>query len=425
MNTTAAQILLVEDARTFAKAISSKLTHELDCEITIAHSLKETKSALSDSQNNFDIAVLDLNLPDAPNGEVVDFVISKGLPIIVLTASDDDQTREKILEKKVVDYIFKRTKEDIDYLSKLIRRVLANRQTHVLIAEDSSFFRAIVKNILQSQLFIVHEAEDGIRALEKIKEFPQIQVALIDYNMPKMDGYELVLNLRKTYPKDELSIIAVSSDSSEYMVSKFLKYGANDYIKKPFSKEEFICRIHNNLEYLELVKEQKEMASRDHLTGVFNRRYLFEIGEPLHANAIRGNISFVVGMLDLDFFKKINDQYGHFAGDMVLRHFANTLQKHVRNSDIVARYGGEEFCVILIGVEDTDIISVFEKIRKAAEDSFVLYEKRFQIRYTVSIGICATLLDSLDAMMKVADEQLYEAKRSGRNKICADADLSK
>lgn len=414
------KILLLEDSEPFAKAISIKLKKELGWQVVIAKNFAELKDILPDSNHDFFVGIFDYYLPDSSNGEAIDYGIANSLPIIVLTGSYEARTRESLVQKDIIDYVLKRSIEDIDYLISLIRQLHRNIYTKVLVVDDSSFYRGTLGTLLKGQLYDVYEARDGLEALEIMDEQKDIAIVLTDYFMPNMDGFELVTRLRKKYSKDELAIIAISGDTSEEMVSKFLKFGANDYIKKPFSKEEFICRVNNNAEHLSLIKFQKALTNVDFLSGLFNRRYFMEAGQMLYVNSVRGNISFVTGIFDIDNFKQINDRYGHDVGDLVIKDFAKCLTTCFRTSVIVARFGGEEFCVILTEIEDMYVERTFEKVLKMVRGREIVTKNNNVVSYTVSVGVCATLMESLDAMLKVADEMLYEAKKTGKNKVVTD-----
>ena len=195
-----------------------------------------------------------------------------------------------------------------------------------------------------------------------------------------------------------------------------LKAGASDFIRKPFVAEEFYCRINQNIALLEHIEEIRSSMLRDYLTGVFNRRYLYEAGNQIFQNARRGNISMAIAMIDADRFKSINDNYGHDIGDLVLQTIANSLRKSLRESDIVARFGGEEFVCIATGVEADQIEHVFERVREAIESQKIATEQG-TISVTVSIGVCTDLKKTLDDMINVADQAMYTAKQSGRNRI--------
>jgi len=414
------KVLLKESDAAFAKAIAAKIFKELNCEVHIVKDLATLKEGIKNADTPYFVGIFDYTQDALDDIESIDYALAKSLPVIALTESFDDDTRDTLLSKNIVDYVLKRSIDDIDYLVRLIRQLARNSAMEVLIAEDSSVYRKNLVDILKNQLFTTYEAKDGEEALDMIKKHENIKLVLTDYFMPNMDGFELVTKLRKTKSKDELAIIAISGDTSEMVVSKFLKFGATDYIKKPFSKEEFICRINNHVEHIALIEFQKELANFDFLTGLYNRKYLVDTGKTLHANAIRGNIEFIVGMMDIDNFKLINDRYGHDVGDMVIKDFAKWLKECFRSSDIVCRFGGEEFCVLLTNVEDQHIDFTFDKFLHTVRNSEIVTKQKEIVQYTVSIGVCATLQSSFEGMIKVADEKLYEAKRAGKDRVVTD-----
>ena len=167
------------------------------------------------------------------------------------------------------------------------------------------------------------------------------------------------------------------------------------------------------------LEEQKEriadLANKDPLTGLYNRRYFFEVGEAIFQNAKRGSIGIAVAMFDIDFFKRINDSHGHAAGDAVLRAVSESLSRHLRKADLLARFGGEEFCLLMHCTEPDDSYTVIDKIRLIVEQQPILFEGR-NISVTISAGLTARLEDSLETMIAKADEMLYKAKQGGRNR---------
>ena len=414
----AQRILVVEDNKAVAKLISSRITQELKFITEVAHSYEEARTIL-DEDANFFIAILDLNLPDAPDGEIVDLVISKEIPAIVLTGTLDDDLRQRILSKNVVDYIVKEGMHAIDYVIHLIKRLRNNQKIKALVVDDTATFRHLITRLLELHKYNVITANDGIDALEKLKQHTDIKLILTDYEMPNMNGFELVLALRKDFTKDMMAIIGLSANTTETLSAQFLKKGANDFLSKPFLNEEFYCRVTQNVEIIELIHEIREASIRDYLTGLYNRRYLYDIGNNIHSNALRDNLSIAVGMVDIDFFKKINDTYGHDIGDIALKHVAGLLTKHVRDTDLVSRCGGEEFCVILTNVDRQRALLIFGKIRKMIEKS-VIHADEHTIKMTTSIGVCTSLKKSLESMIKKADEMLYAAKEGGRNRVVID-----
>jgi diguanylate cyclase (GGDEF)-like protein len=413
-------ILFVESSNNIGRLTASLIKQEISgVKVIIASDIATAKSMVAD-RNNFFISILDLDLTDDKSYDLIDFFSDKKLPSIVLTSTYDNDIRAKLMQKDIVDYILTYS---IDYAQSLvdtIKTVIENSQTKVLIADDSAVFREILSNALSTQLFQILVANDGVQATMIFEQNPDIKLVVTDYMMPIMDGFELTTKLREIAPKEKLAIIAVSSDDGGMTTAKFLKYGANDYIKKPFSKEELISRINNNLDYVRLIEQKARLANTDFLTGLSNRKYLMDTMEIFHANAARGNIEYIVGLLDIDHFKLVNDTYGHAAGDIVLKNLAKIMKEEFRNSDIVARIGGEEFCVVLTNIADQNIFPTFEKLRERVQSEKVDIGDGVYISYTVSMGVCATLAANFEDMLKTADEMLYKAKRSGRNKICPD-----
>ena len=273
--------------------------------------------------------------------------------------------------------------------------------------------------LLEVHQYQVLEAKDGVQALEVLNDHPDIALVITDYRMPNMDGFELIRSVRERYDKRTLGIIGVSASGSTRLSAKFIKHGANDFINKPFSADEFYCRVTQNVEMIEYVKTIRDTSHEDYLTGLRNRRYYFETAKGLHADAKRGNTTIAVAMIDIDHFKKFNDSFGHSAGDEVLKSIAGLIESRFRQSDIVARFGGEEFCVLASNRDVEKVRLVFEDLCNAV-GQHKLNLKSDVMKVTVSIGVCTTVHDSLEKMIRIADEELYQAKNGGRNRVVVE-----
>ncbi len=406
------RILLVEDNKSLSKLIAKKMEEKLDVEVIQAYSQRETEDFLEENDDFF-IALLDLNLPDAPNGEIVDFILSKGIPSIVLTGNIDENTRETMLQKGVIDYVFKTSMEDINYIFSLIKRVMKNRDIRVMVVDDSSVVRNNIKNILSKFMFKVNVAAHGEEALIYLDDYKDIRLILVDYNMPVIDGLEFTKLVREKYDRSKIGIISMTSSDERFISAKFLKMGANDFLHKPFDEEELICRINNTLENIENINALSKMANYDFLTDVYNRRYFFQKIKEF----FKGKNNFALAMIDIDYFKKINDTYGHDVGDIVLKKIAQILKDNTKGSDIVSRFGGEEFCIALKDVNNEAAVRFFSKLRSViAKEKAVIDNK--QISFTASIGVSfRDDKDSIEEILKEADEALYRAKNGGRNRV--------
>ena len=275
-------------------------------------------------------------------------------------------------------------------------------------------FRTRVADLLTVHQYKVFQAGDGIQALKILNENPDIKMVITDYNMPNMDGFQLIKEIRGKFSKEDISIIGMSGDN--LLSAKFIKLSANDFFSKDFFTEEFYCRVTQNIEAIEHIKEIKEASNRDYLTNIYNRRYFYDVGQKLFENSKRNNLTITVAMIDIDFFKKVNDQYGHDAGDLVLKNVANIMQGRFRASDIVARIGGEEFCVLACNMGTENVQGIFEQLRKKVEESEIISGKNI-IKVTISTGICGNSMNTLDDMVKYADKLLYKAKEGGRNRV--------
>ncbi len=408
------RILIVEDNKTLAKLLAKKIQTSLNMEVDIAYRLSEAKLFLS--KYKYFVTLLDINLPDAPNGEVVDYVLSKGQPAIVLSGNIDKDFRKKMLQKNIIDYVNKGGVDDINYTLSIIKRLQKNRNHKVLVVDDSMVFRKQMDGLLKNLFYTVYTVAHGEEAIGMLETHPDISLMITDYNMPVMNGLELVHKVRKEHNKSELCIIALSSNQDEDINALFLKQGANDYINKPFSKEEFSCRVNNSIEALENIQIVTNHANRDFLTGLYNRRYFFDsMSEYINDDGM--SEKFAVAMIDIDNFKKINDKYGHDTGDKVIIHLANVLMSNTNYRDIVSRFGGEEFCVVLKNINRFSAVEIFDRLRREVESSVVYSDKKEPIQFSVSIGVSLYLEEGLEETINQADMMLYKAKQAGKNQV--------
>lgn len=253
------KILVVEDDRVLSKVIEKKVK-AIGFIPFLAPTMKAAENFIESEE--FFAAMLDLNLPDAPNGEVVDFVLEKKIPSIVLTSLYDNDTRISMSKKSIVDYVIKNREESIDYAVHIIKRIHHYKDTKALIVEDSAPQRLFIKRMMEALLFQTFEAENGVEALKVFEEHPDIKLVLTDFHMPEMDGFELTLKLRRDYKEDQLAIVALTAHDSKDTSAKFLKFGASDYLAKPFTREEFNYRINKKMDILEMVEEIKDYAEQ-------------------------------------------------------------------------------------------------------------------------------------------------------------------
>ncbi len=283
------RVLVVEDSKTFAIALRQMIEAETGLKVTSCASLKDLSAAILKDQEGYAIAVVDLNLPDAPDGEALDWTVSHGIPTIVFTGTFDAATRARIMEREVFDYVLKDTEFALGNLVGSVKRALTNRETRILVVDDMTTTRRLLGQMLTSQQYTVVEVGSGADALTMLEKDQDIRLVVSDYNMPDMDGFELARRIRRRYPAEQVRVIGISSSTDRTISAGFLKAGAHDFIARPFVLEELQCRIASNAETLLRMRQLHDLAWRDYLTGLFNRRYFFERGPKLIAEARRPN----------------------------------------------------------------------------------------------------------------------------------------
>jgi diguanylate cyclase (GGDEF)-like protein len=411
------KILLVDDSESICTFLSQKIEDTIDVSVDIAHTFEEAKVLVEQNRDYF-LALLDVHLPDMNDTTMLDFMIERNIPSIVMTADFDTKVYQSFSKRNIVDYVLKESPESLNFIVSLISRVYQNSKTKVLVIDDSITVRSQLKYFLQSQLFQVISANEPLEGLKVLELNSDIKIIIVDYKMPDLNGVELLKIIRRNFSKNKLAVIGISGDESSSIA--FLKHGANDFINKPFIKEEFICRLNNTAEALANIDKLEEIANKDFLTKVSNRKYFFETAQIYFDDANEYNRPSAIAMLDIDDFKSINDTYGHSIGDDVIKALAKLLTDNIKGRDIVARFGGEEFVLYLQDISPGNASNFMKSICRKIAKCNVLISDTKQISFTVSIGLDTQRHDSLKEKINSADKLLYEAKNSGKNRVVDD-----
>ncbi|MHB8867714.1 MAG: GGDEF domain-containing response regulator [Thermoleophilia bacterium] len=293
----------------------------------------------------------------------------------------------------------------------------------VLIAEDDATSRSLLSRILTQWGYEVIATSDGAAAWRELQKEDAPRLAILDWEMPEINGVELcrlVQNLNTTNPP---YLILLTAREGKQDIVTGLDAGANDYLGKPFDKNELHARLgvgrrfaELNVKLLEAQQALEGLARTDQLTGSMNRRAILERLDQEIARAQREKTMLGIGMIDIDHFKKVNDEYGHAAGDRVIRTLALRSTRAMRPYDGFGRLGGEEFLVVVPTAGFSDVSVVLERVRRSVEESAVDVEGH-SISVTVSIGGTMGGGQSAHELIKAADEALYQAKTQGRNRV--------
>ncbi len=289
---------------------------------------------------------------------------------------------------------------------------------NILVVDDSVTFVEVLKNILASEGHQIFTCCDSREVFNILAE-NMIDVILLDVIMPHIGGFDILHMLQEHEEWRNIPVLIVTGLANPENVKKGLDMGAMDYIKKPCEKIEIIARVHSALRLKEKHDLLLQYATTDGLTQVNNRAQIDRALRTMlgkRAEFEKG-VSFI--MIDCDFFKRINDTYGHAAGDVVLVGVAAAIRKTVKNIDVVGRFGGEEFCVILPNTYGQDACLAAERIRKNVEKLVFCFNGQ-EDHITVSLGISYASSNSVltqQMLINQADEAMYRAKNTGRNRI--------
>lgn len=296
----------------------------------------------------------------------------------------------------------------------------------VLIADDDITSRRVLEVLLRKSGYEVVVTTNGMEALAQLQQPGAPDIAVLDWLMPEMDGIDVCRNLRADDPTAARYLILLTARGRTEDVVEGLVSGADDYITKPFDRQELLARVKVGERIIKLQhdiisahEELRVLATRDSLTATWNRRVILEqVGQEL-TRAQRKQAGLSLAMVDIDHFKRVNDTYGHLCGDEVLREVSSRLAASLRPYDAVGRFGGEEFLVVMAECSDAEARAVGARLCACVSERPIAWHDD-SISLTVSVGV-ATAYDtkglSVENLIRVADDALYRAKSAGRNRV--------
>jgi len=453
-----ARVLVVDDVLPNVKLLAAKLTREYFDVITAFNGPEALERIKKEAP---DIILLDVMMPGMDGFEVCSRIRSDPatmhIPVVMITALSDAADRVRGLEAGADDFLTKpvndialfarvrslvrlkmmmdewRLRETTSGQFGILNQTLTVKNetaahARVLVVEDSPIDLEKISETLRRDTDSVVSANTSAKALElgMSEDFELIVVSLTLLNE---DGLRLCSQLRSHERTRQAPILLIADDGDLSRVAKGLELGANDYLLKPIDRNELLARVRTQVRrkrYHEKLRHNYEqslsMALTDSLTGVFNRRYVSAHLPRLLERSLESQKPVAILMFDIDHFKAVNDTYGHGVGDEVLKEVAARTNRNLRNFDLVARYGGEEFIVVMPDTDREAAVAVAERLRcRVGDEPFPVSAPVGAITVTVSIGVAVvdSTGDTDDAILKRADDALYQAKRSGRNRTVA------
>lgn len=447
-----ARILVVDDIRTNVKVLEAKLTSEYYEVIAASNGPEALDAAVSQKP---DLILLDVMMPGMDGFEVCRRLKANPetahVPVIMVTALGDPEDRVQGLSAGADDFLTKpvddtamfarvrsllrvklmldelrmreRTSASLGVISPPVPSLSEDyAAAQILLVEDNPRDQVRLQRMIEGQ-FRTEMTADGMDALNRARQVEYDSV-VVSLGLQNPDGLRLCSQFRTTEETRNVPILLLVGPDDQKQLVKGLEIGVTDYVVRPIDRNEFIARLRAQVrrkryqDRLRLHYQQSmEMAVTDPLTGLYNRRYMASHLATLLAQSASQHGT-AVAILDLDYFKKVNDTHGHPAGDDVLREVGNRIVRNIRGIDMACRYGGEEFVVLM---PDTDLESsevVANRLLQAIGGKPIPTRGAGELTVTCSIGCTSSLEgDTADSLLKRADEALYEAKNGGRNRI--------
>ncbi|EMF9851927.1 diguanylate cyclase [Campylobacter upsaliensis] len=406
------KILLIDDNKMLSKLLAKKIQNTLNYEVDIAHTMAEAIAMLN---NEYFLSFVDLCLPDAMNGEIVDVVADK-IPTIVLTASNDTNKREEFMHKNILDYIFKESDTCVDQILDAISTLSYYAKTKVILAMAKLPERNEIKKFLSQRLFKVLAAAHGEEALLYLEDNDDTKLIIADAKMPVVSGEELLAEIRTKYNDDDLGVILLG-EKDDVAEARVLKNGANDYLIKPLLKELFNCRLDRVLNYMQDKKFIKTHNNLDHTSGLKDH-YTFRSEVEDYLNDIAsGEQEFAFAFLDIDELKSINDEYGFEIGDSIIKICADEMIAETKGRDILGRYSAEKFGILLKNISQERALKILSRIRVNIKNAGILINLD-ELFFTASLGVVfANSGAKLDDLVEKASKALSAAKNNGKDRI--------
>ncbi len=454
-----ARVLVVDDIPANVKLLEARLSAEY-FDVVTAMSGKEALEICERAE--CDLVLLDAMMPDMDGFEVCRRLktnpATHHIPVVMVTALDQPSDRVRGLEAGADDFLTKpipelaliarvrslaRLKMVTDELRMRVltsreigielpeREAVADtgRQGRVLIVDDRPASYERVAAILAKEHDVEIEADPNQAVFHATDG--NYDLLIVSLGMENFDALRLCSQVRSLDRTRNLPILAITEPDNDTRMLRGLEIGVNDYLIRPIDKNELLARARSQVRkrrYTERLRDNVqmsiEMAITDALTGLFNRRYMESHLATLIEQASSRGKPLAALVIDIDYFKAINDSHGHDAGDDVLRDFALRIKRSIRGIDLACRYGGEEFVIVMPETDMAVAAMVAERLRRRiAADPFVIQDGTRHIPVTISIGLAGLrgADDTAAALLKRADQALYRAKRDGRNRVVPDA----
>ncbi len=419
-------ILLVEDDQDLAESMAAQLG-AFGYRVELAHSAEEIPRAFA-REPLPEALVIDIILPEGDTAgpdaiaEMHKKLARCAVPVIYISARDDTEARLAAVRGCGSAYLTKPVDIGslVEWLDRLTQRV-QDEPYRVLIVDDDLPLAGHHALLLENAGIRAPIIADPMDLVDELREFNP-DLVLMDMYMPGYMGSELARLIRQTENFMSIPIIYVSTERAESVQLHALLQGGDDFLTKPVQMETLIRVVEYRAERF---RQMRALMVRDSLTRLLNHRNLKESAEYETKRARREQRPLSLLMIDVDHFKRVNDDYGHGAGDQVLKTIARYLKQRLRTTDIVGRYGGEEFAALLPDTPHAGALGLADELREGfSRIEHRRAEQAFNLTFSVGVATTAGQAETADALFERADQALYAAKAAGRNRVMGDSDVS-
>jgi len=453
-----ARVLVVDDILSNVKLLEAKLTAEY---FEVVTGFNGMEAIAKTEEYAPDIILLDVMMPGMDGFEACRRIKSNPktahVPVIMVTALDQPSDRVAGLEAGADDFLTKPV-EDAALFARVRSLVRLKMMTDELRMRESTGqsmglldpAETLIENAPAGRILVIEDRPESVawfqNALTPANELAAVDtfeealvrvkggdydLVIVSLGMRGFDGLRLCSQLRSLPEGRNVPILVVVSEGERRKLTQALEMGVNDYLTRPVDRNELTARVRTQLRkkrYADRLRHNVqlslEMAITDQLTGLHNRRYMERHLSNLISSAGKTSKPLAFLIMDIDYFKRVNDSHGHDIGDEVLREFSARIGANVRGIDLACRYGGEEFVVAMPDTDMSFAYTIAERLRRSVEATpFEISRDPKHLNITISIGIAASEGegDTAEALLHRADQALYRAKRDGRNRVVADA----
>ena len=452
-------MLIVDDIPTNVRLLEARLTAEY-FEVQTASSGREALEICD--RGDVDIVLLDVMMPEMDGFEVCRRLKANHkthhIPVLMITALDQPSDRVRGLDVGADDFLTKPV-DDIQLMARVKSLVRLKALTDELRARALTGQEIAVEDAIRAMESINSEGghilliDSDVRHAERLRGYlvasnqvdvlanpadavlavssGNYELALVSMALGEFDPLRVCSQMRTVEQSRTLPIILVADEADRPRVVRGLDLGVNDFIMRPVERNELLARVRTQIRRQRYASELRQsvtntlaLAVTDELTGLYNRRYFDRHLALMLEKAREQQRDMALMLIDMDFFKAVNDTHGHDTGDAVLREFALRLRRNIRGVDLACRFGGEEFVVLMPDTDYHQAQNVAERVRTAvAERSFDMGAASRPLAVTVSVGVALNESehDTPEMILKRADVALYRAKREGRNRVVFDA----